>query len=473
MTAKSEVNYGRPNVIARDILVDFIFDPNKTDFSGGAYTIRWWRGEFYLWYGKRWLRQTDVEIRRLCVDCIEHLNKDDDLGKGVELSPTSNRISDVLLNLSAKVRIPEYRDVVDTWLGERAEYHNKTYNTINLKNGLLLITRDGTEKPELINHTPAYFTMTKLPFDYDPEAKCPHWLSFLDDAMLGREEYITLLQQWTGYLFRSDLREQKFLLCVGEGANGKTVFFDVLRALVGENNCSQVPLARFGEPFTLYGTVGKTLNATTESSGMIEDAAENILKGYVSGDAMTFERKFKDPVSAKPTAKIMIATNSLPRFGDRTLGLWRRILLCPFEKTIPDACQVQDLAKRLQTELPGILNWALDGLKKLNGSRFIVPAHSKELLEQYRRDCDPARAFLLDNYRPSLNGEYIPCAEIYDHYTEFCRDNGCRPMNSQTFGRQVRRIFPQVQRIRAGGQANRQYVYNGIDLIGHADAFLA
>ena len=140
--------------------------------------------------------------------------------------------------------------------------------------------------------------------------------------MLHNGECIALLQEWVGYLFRPDLREQKFLLCVGEGVNGKGVLFEVVSALVGTANCSQISLSRFNSPFALYPTLNKVVNLTSESSHIVEDEAETVLKSFVAGDQFTFERKFKEPVSAIPTAKIMIATNALPRFNDKTQAIW-------------------------------------------------------------------------------------------------------------------------------------------------------
>jgi P4 family phage/plasmid primase-like protien len=205
------------------------------------------------------------------------------------------------------------------------------------------------------------------------------------------------------------------------------------------------------------------VNMTNESSHIIEHEGETVLKSYVAGDTITFERKFREPLSAKPTAKIMIATNQLPRFNDRTHAVWRRILLVPFQKIIEDEQQIKDLAEQLKRELPGIFNWALDGLDKLNkADRFIEPQESKALLEEYRRDSDPARAFLLENYTYSPNGSGQPCKELYDEYVQFCETNGNRPLGNRQFGRSVKRIFPDTEKVRWGSRDERTYTYKGL-----------
>lgn len=448
--------------IAQGLLdCSFVFDPGGENLDRArkeaAYTLRWWRDDFYVWQNGRYIRLSDAEMKRLVVKHIQNLNDTplDDDEQQIHIS--THKINDVLLCLRGRIGISETVEL-NSWPDGR----EKLIHTVAVNNGLVMLDRKNS-KPVLVEHTPKYFTLTKLPFNYDPDAKCPPWLTFLDDVMQGNAEYILLLQQWAGYLFRPDLREQKFLLCVGPGANGKGIFFEVVQALVGMENCSQVRLTRFSNPFALYSTYGKVLNATNESSHIIEDEAETILKSFVAGDPFTFERKFKEPINAMPTAKVMVATNAKPRFNDKTEGIWRRILLVPFAKLIPDEVQIKDLAERLKPELPGILNWAIEGLSKLNDAGgFTVPESNKELIEEYRMDADPARAFLYENYTFSPNAWGVNCSELYNEYKQYCEKNGCRPMSNRLFGRQVRRIFPKVKRTRPGGRGNREWVYQGL-----------
>jgi len=447
--------------IAQGLLdCSFVFDPGGKSLKGGAFTLRWWRDDFYVWQNGRYICLSDAEMKRLVVKHIQNLNNTplDDAEQHIPL--TIYRVNNVLLSLRGKIGIPEETELLNSWPDGR----EKLYHTISVKNGLVMIRRNGSEKLGLVEHTPNYFTLSKLSFSYVPDATCPIWLNFLDDVMGSRKDYILLLQQWVGYLFRPDLREQKFLLCTGEGANGKGVFFDVVQALIGKENCSEVSLIRFNNPFALYATLGKVVNATNESSHIIEDEAENILKSFVAGDRFTFERKFKEPLTnVVPTAKVMISTNALPRFNDKTQGIWRRILLVPFNKVIPDDAQVKDLSKTIQKELPGILNWALVGLQILNDAGgFTIPESNKELLEEYRRDADPARAFFYENYTFSPNAWGVNCRELYNEYKQYCDNNGCRPMNNRTFGQQVKRAFPGVKRNRLGGRDSREYVYQGL-----------
>lgn len=449
--------YGDPDLLAQGFLnCSFVFDPGNDDLKGGAYTLRSWKDDFYEWQNGCWMRLSDAEMKRKVTKHMQALN-DNSQDSEQQITVTAHKVNNVLLNLKGRIGIPEATEL-NTW----PDLREKIYNTIAVNNGLLMIRKNGKEQPHTIEHTPKFFGVVKLPFDFDPNAICPRWLNFLDEVMQSDREFILLLQQFAGYLFRTDLRLQKFLLCCGEGSNGKTVFFDVVAALVGKENVSEVPLYRFGYPFSLFYTLGKVVNMTHESSSIIEDEAETILKSFVTGDTLQFERKFKDPLFARPTAKIMVATNALPRFNDKTRAIWRRILLIPFDKVIADEAQITDLAEKLKIELPGILNWALEGLKKLNeAGRFIEPEKQKELIEGYRKDCDPSRAFLLDNYMFSPNGYVTPSKEVYEQYRQYCIDNGYKALGSRFFGRQVKRVFPDVNKARPGSR-DREYVYEGL-----------
>jgi P4 family phage/plasmid primase-like protien len=434
--------------MAGEFLADhYICDPDSP--IARELWLRWWRDEWYVYDGGCYSRIGLDELKAQIVGCLhEHW------------VPLGSYYVNCIVMALTHLCLIESRQELNSWLD-----NINGAQVITAMNGNVSLTdRDKDGKPRLLPHTAKYFSLSRLPYDYDPAAQCPLWLTFLGDVLQGDQQYIHLIQEWCGYLFRPDLRQQKFLLCVGEGPNGKGVFFEVVEALVGRENCSQVPLTRFASPFALYTTLGKVLNATNESSHTIEEEAETILKAFVVGDRFTFERKFKEPVDAVPTAKVMIATNALPRFTDKTEGIWRRILLVPFNRAIPEDRQVKGLAQEIiEKELAGILNWTFDGLRRLNGQNgFTIPERSKDLMEEYRQDADPARAFLLENYTYSPNAYGDGTEEVYSRYREFCTVNGYQAMNERTFGRHVRRIFPDAERKRVGPRDNRRYVYEGL-----------
>jgi putative DNA primase/helicase len=198
-------------------------------------------------------------------------------------------------------------------------------------------------------------------------------------------------------------------------------------------------------------TLGKLANVCPEV-GELDRTAEGTLKSYIAGDAMFFEKKGKDGFTAPPTARLVIATNNVPRFADKSEGIWRRLLILPMTVRIPPGERRAGMDKEAywerSGELPGVLNWALEGLRRLrdNGWRFTVPAAGAAALEEHRRDSDPARTFLLDHYEAAAGAEPIPAEELYLAYTLWCDRNGHRnPLNNLSFGKQIRRLFPAAE----------------------------
>lgn len=353
-----------------------------------------------------------------------------------------------LANVSAKVDMP-------AWLGK-----DGPRNLIVVQNGVLDVDRLLAGRPASEPHTPDWFSTTVLPYDYDPTAKAPRWEAFLNQVLDGDQEAIALLQEWFGLCLVADTSQQKFLLLTGEGSNGKSVVLEILVQLLGEANVSHVPLELFGQRFQLIETLGKAANIATEI-GEIDNVAEGILKAFTSGDRMQFEAKGKQPISARPTARLVFSTNSLPRIVDRSSGIWRRMLLIPFSVVIPEKDQDKQLVQKLSTELPGILNWAIEGLWRLRAQGFTEPAVSKRALAEYRLDSNPAQAFLADNATEAPEGA-VPCKDLYRSYRTWCEEHGAKPLDERQFGREVRRKFPRVERKKLGPRGNQKWTYFGI-----------
>jgi P4 family phage/plasmid primase-like protien len=317
----------------------------------------------------------------------------------------------------------------------------KAADLLALANGLLDL-----DALELRPHTPDWFSLACLPYGYDPQAACPRWLSVLGENLEGDAERIGLLQEFFGYSLMNSTDAQRFLFLVGEGANGKSVVLAGMHAMLGQENVSTVPLEDFGRRFAMAQTLGKLANICPEV-GELDRTAEGTLKAFTSGDRMTFEKKGKDAFTARPTARLVLSTNNVPRFSDRSDGVWRRLLLVPFTRQVPTGRRVAGLDKPEfwlgAGEAPGILNWSLEGMRRLkaNGLRFTEPAACRAALLEHRVDSDPCRAFLEEQYAADPEARPLRTCELYGNYKGWCEANGYRAVSANNFGRQVRRVF--------------------------------
>jgi len=432
-------------------VADQLIDCHYRD-GDGKLILHFWHTSFWLWEGTHYRELTNDEIRAGVNAYIQGRSD-------VRDRAGSRYLDNVVENLRTVTFVPE-TEKQPCWFGDRQGTDATQF--IAFENGILNVQdllEHGTA--ELVPHTPEFFSGNRLPYDYDPGAECPAWNRFLSEV-LPDPEVRQLLQQFTGYCVVADTSLQVFLILVGEGANGKSVILLTVRALLGEENVSAVPLELFEEKHYLVQTRGKLLNIVPEVSDL-DRTCEGILKGFVAGDPVAFNEKYKPVVTERPTARVIIATNELPRFRDRSLGLWRRMVLLPFDVVIPEEKQDPDLANKLAGELPGIFNWAVEGLRQLReNGRFIGPERCRLELSRYQSEGNPARAFLEEDYECDVTRQ-VPTQAIYDEYRRWCENRGYRPLGEANFGREVQRVFPQVRKTRPRDPNGRRVAhYAGI-----------
>jgi P4 family phage/plasmid primase-like protien len=335
---------------------------------------------------------------------------------------------------------------------------------ISLQNGRVDIDDVGRGAVKVIHpHTPHWFTPVRLPYDYDPQAACPRWEAFLDTMFAGDRERIEFVREWFGYAVTGDVSQQKFLIVVGQGGNGKKVLLEALEGLVGAENCSAVALEDFKSEFHLSETLGKSLNIVSEI-GDVQKLPEGRLKAFVSGDKMSFNRKYRDPVSVCPTARLVFATNEVPRFSDRSEGVWRRLIILPCDVVIPEEKQDKNLPQKIREELPGIFSWALGGAATLRGRGFFtIPPASKRAIEGHRGESSPARRFLTGHCEVDPNGQ-VSTEVLYGFYRQWSQGMGHPPISDSQFGNEVKTVFPTVEKRRPQENGVRVPTYCGISV---------
>jgi P4 family phage/plasmid primase-like protien len=422
---------------------------------GGVCTLRFHRGFYNGWTGRKYREISETEMKatlRRYLDVFAF-----QIGGGT--------ISNILASIEALTFIRE--DVeIPCWLDESGRGNG----FIAMQNGILDIEaflRD--EADVLLPHSPHWFSTVCLPYAFDPAAKCPTWHAALERNLEADEDRIAVLQEWAGLNFVRCTGFQKYLTITGDGGNGKSVFCAGLTAMLGEENVCHLPLEAFGERFKLWETYGKLANIAAEV-GEIDRVAEGTLKQFTSGDRMGFERKYADTVCAIPTARVTLSTNTLPRYSDRTSGIWRRQIVVPFRVQITEAEKVRDMDKpawwKNAGELPGMLLWALVGLARLRKQgRFTQSDVCDAELATYRRECNPAALFLTENVAANVSGDMVT-ADVYLRYSTWCEANGFRRLASNSFGKEIQRAFAAAKQATVWNHAGRRsHGYQGVSLI--------
>lgn len=436
-------------------------------------TLRYWRGEWYAWKRDRYRRiPTDelkakitASIRRefeeLWREEMAHYEEkqksgqdDDESGPPKVRKVTRNLITDVM-NATAGIVIVSSNIEPLTWIGTDGTREQRNY--VSMKNGIVDMDAVLADQDDvIIPHTPEWFSTISLPYDFDPEAKCPKWVEFIDKMMDMDPERVKILQEWAGYLLLPDTGEQKFLVNEGDGGNGKSVFCAAISAMLGEDNCSHVPLEEFGDRFSKSTTIGKLVNISADV-GEIDRLCEGYLKSFTSGDAMYFDRKGIAPLQCVPTARMMINWNNRPRINDPSSGIWRRMILIPWDVEVTEAEKIKGMDKadwwERSGELPGILNWAIDGLARLRAQRgFTKSSKADESKDDYRQDTNPTRRFLsecLSETKISDRENGLYCEFLYSIYCYWMKRNGHKGIfASNVFGKHIRKVFNKIDRVK-------------------------
>lgn len=323
---------------------------------------------------------------------------------------------------------------------------------INLLNGTFEIT---PEKKGLRPFNPDDFLTYQLPFSYNPDAKAPIFERYLNEVLPDIERQ-RVLSEYMGFVFikhgSNSLKEEKALMLHGTGANGKSVFFEVVSALLGTNNVSNYSLQSLTNDNGYFRArlANKLVNYASEINGKLE---ASIFKQLVSGEPVEARLPYGQPFVLRDYAKMIFNINQLPKDVEHTNAFFRRFLIIPFDVTIPESKQDKTLhLKIIESELAGVFNWVLDGLERLLNQKGFSECKAAQLaVNQYKLESDSVELFLTDNEYESNPMEYTLIKDIYIQYRTYCNEDGVPPVKKGNFIKRLKDNGYTVDRI-AGNQ---------------------
>jgi putative DNA primase/helicase len=257
---------------------------------------------------------------------------------------------------------------------------NLANGTLNLKNG------------KLQPHNPDD-RLTKISdVEFDPGVQCPRWLAFLERVFNHDQELISFIQRAAGYSLSGDTGAQCFFFCYGVGANGKTIYLETLRALLGDYAYSLPSDALMRAQYRNTGADSVLANlpgarmALASETGEGQRLNEVLVKDLTGGDTITTRHLYREVFSFHPSVKLWIRGNHKPKITGQDEGIWRRVRLIPFEVTIPEGERDPNLLEKLRAELPGVLNWALEGCLSWQRQGLTKAAAVVQATETYRKE---------------------------------------------------------------------------------------
>ncbi|MBI6105181.1 DNA primase [Clostridium perfringens] len=350
----------------------------------------------------------------------------------------------MLPNYCIMASIRDCREQWDILVSKDFDDFNRNPYLVNVRNGLLDI-RDMSFK----EHTPSYLSTVQLNVEYNPQVDCPQFKKFLNEVLDCK--LIPLVQEIVGYLLTTNTASQKAFVFWGPARTGKsTLLWVVEYLLLGKKNVSNIPWQEIGDKFKTAELLGKLANVFSDlPSKSIDDTG--IFKVVTGEDYLMAEKKNKNPFKFKPFARLVFSCNELPRnYVDRTEGFYRRLIIVPFNRQIEKNKIDKALKYKFQREKEGILNWALEGLKRLyeNNFEFSENELTDGVKKEYKRENNNVISFVEECCEID---SLFSCSriELYEAYKEFCVEAGLKALSQIKFNKELEGNF-NITRSRSG-----------------------
>jgi len=375
-------------------------------------------GSLYFWVDGYWQKHQDTEVERKVF--IKR-----SLEKILAKRPTNKQINQTYNELR----------------NEYIEFEKQNATLINFNDQVLIIENGTTHT---VPHSMKYDLKYKLQFNHSYNAKCPAIDRFMHET-IGDVDTVNFFYQFVGSSFirNSEIKIEKVLFLYGTGSNGKSVLLDLLKALFGAKNMSYVPLKDIADETKRIAMVGKLLNIASEGSSKALESDD--FKAIVSREELPVRLMHQNATSTNDFPRLIFATNELPQTGgDYSEGLYRRIVIIPFENTIPEEKQDKQLLSKLLPELEGMMVHILSAIWTVNQNKTLtIPPKVLEASRKYEIESNPVKHFIeeagyyLDNENAPINNS----KQLYSEFTSFCNSEGIKKMTQTKFSTQVSSIF--------------------------------
>lgn len=299
-----------------------------------------------------------------------------------------------------------------------------TSSLIVYQNGILDLSSN-----EFMPHTPDYLAVNMMPYKYDPDAKCGEWAKFLHEIFEGDDERTALLQEFLGYCLVRDYSFHKALLLIGKPRSGKGTIGRIIKLLVGDHNYSAAGLEDLANDPSLDALRTKTVAFDGDAHDVSNSNRGVILtrfKKVTGNDAIQFGRKYKGSVDIALPTRFIIAANNMPGFMDDSGAMAGRLCILPFNLSWQGR-EDRTLGARLEAEIQGIANWAIQGLCRLRtNGKFTEPRVSLEEIDMIRDTYSPLSVFADECLTFSEHAQ-VSSNQMYQAYMMWCRREGRKP----------------------------------------------
>lgn len=391
------------------------------------------RKDFMLFDGKKWVDDTEgLSARASAKDLSDALVR-----YAVNVDTEGKYLKAVAPLCNIRNRNNMLQDSRDVFFFTNEELDKDDY-LLNLQNGTLDLSEN---EPRFIEHSSDLLLSKICNVEYQPGATCKEWEKFLLEIMQGDTEKIQYLQKIAGLSLTGNTQEETcFVLYGSTTRNGKSTFCETLIHLLGDYALTMKPetlavkqnldsRSASGDIARLAGC--RFCNASEPPKRMLFDTA--LLKSLLGRDSITARHLHQREFSFIPKFKLVINTNYLPTITDDTVFSSGRINVISFDRHFKPHEQDKHLKDKLRSssELSGILNWCIEGLRLYRQQGLEPPKTVQNATETYRIDSDKIGNFI--NECLTKTGKNSKAKDIYEVYIKWCDDNGYGCENKGNF----------------------------------------
>jgi P4 family phage/plasmid primase-like protien len=315
-----------------------------------------------------------------------------------------------------------------------ADKYFERQSMINLSNCTLVLDSDGViTKPfdyrDFLTH--------QLPFNYQPQARNLIFEQYLNDVLPDKNTQRTL-QEVCGYLFIKGLKLEKIFFLYGEGANGKSVLFEVINGLIGVENISHFSLESLTDDTGYFRAKIKDKIVNYGTDIRLNKIDAGMFKTLASGEPIEARLPYAEPFTMSDYAKLIFNVNRLDNANiEHTHGFYRRILIIPFEKTIADKDQDKSLHKKILSNKAGVLNWIIEGAERvIRNEDIFISDECKKFKDKFIKDTDTVALFAEARNYSNKGRAMTYLSSIYADYKDFCSEDGySKPLGKNNFAK--------------------------------------
>lgn len=317
---------------------------------------------------------------------------------------------------------------------------------LNVRNGYIDLTTG-----ELHEHDREKYFLKLADVDYTRNIDAPLWENFLHTIFAGDEELIKYIQRAIGYSLSGETIEEKMFILHGSGRNGKSVFLNIIRKMLGDYtmNINADTLMKShqntgGGPSGHIARLADARFVTASEPSQGNKFDEGQVKNMTgTGDPLTARFMHGQDFDFLPKFKVWLATNHKPLISGTDMGIWRRFSIIPFTVTIPDEKIDPYLSDKLMQELPGIMKWAVDGYIEWQRIGLQEPLRVKQELEIYRTEMDSIEQWIMEKAE-RVEGHFETTRDLYESYDAWATESRSYNMSYQKFAKETKDKFEEA-----------------------------